>query len=189
RSAACPATPRPRRAGAPAFRVTGGGAPSLPGPCGVSPSSTPRGGKPPAVPAPRQLRRRLEDRPAGLLSLLQNLADAVLAAHDVIEHDATEAAALRAHAHHAGEPAAAVKADQRTAVPHEEHRDLVVVLDLPAQPFGIEPLGPVHVLDTKQDRAHVRFHALSPLRLGGDAHDRHGRCGPVTGASRFLTGW
>src|SRR5262249_37120167 len=58
-----------------------------------------------AVPAPRQLRRRLEDRPAGLLSLLQNLADAVLAAHDVIEHDATEAAALRAHAHHAGAPA------------------------------------------------------------------------------------
>src|SRR5215467_14668443 len=139
-----------------------------------------------AVPAPLQLRRGLEDLPAGVLGLVQNFVDAVLAAHDVIEHDAAEAAALRAHAHHAGEPGAAVEADQRTAVGNEEHRDLVVVLDLPAQPFGVEPPGPVHVLDTEEDRTHVRFHALFPLIPGGDAHDRHAKCGPVTGASRFL---
>src|SRR5262249_9819240 len=54
---------------------------------------------------------------------------------------------------------------------------------------GIEPPGPVHVGDAEQDRAHVRLHALSPLVLGGDAHDRHARCGPATCASRFLTGW
>jgi hypothetical protein len=35
----------------------------------------------------------------------------------------------------------------------------------------------------------VRFHALSPLGLGGDARDRHARRGPVTSASPFLTGW
>src|SRR5205823_10892253 len=91
---------------------------------------------------------------------IQNFVDAVLATHDVIEDDAAEAAALRAHAHHAGEPVAAVEADQRTAMWNEEHRDLVVVLDLPAQPFRIEPLGPVHVLDTEKDRAHVRLHAF-----------------------------
>src|SRR5262249_48364568 len=87
------------------------------------------------------------------------------AAHDVIEYHAAEAAALRAHAHHAGEPVAAVEADQRTAVGDEEHRDLVVVLDLPAQPFGVEPLGPLHVLDAEQDRAHVRLHACLPWGL------------------------
>src|SRR6516165_7161192 len=147
-----------------------------------------------AVPAPLQLRRGHEDLPAGLLGLVQNFVDAVLAAHDVIEDDAAEAAALRARAHHVGEPVAAVEADQRTAVGNEEHRDLVVVLDLPAQPFRIEPLGPVHVLDAEEDRAHVRLHALSPLGLAGsplglagDAHDRHARCGRVTRASRFLT--
>src|SRR5262249_41505973 len=105
----------------------------------------------------------LEDLPAGLAGLVQNLVDAVLAAHDVIEDHAAKTAARRAHAHHAGEPVAAVEADQRTAVRDEEHRDLVVVLDLPAQPFGIEPPGPVHVGDAEQDRAHVRLHALSPL--------------------------
>src|SRR5215469_12699326 len=112
-----------------------------------------------AVPAPLQLRGRLEDLPASVLGLAQNLVDAVLAAHDVIEDDAAEAAALWADAHHVGEPVAAVEADQRTAVWNEEHRDLVVDLDLPAQPFGIEPLGSLHVLDTEEDRAHVRFHA------------------------------
>src|SRR6266516_1037312 len=142
-----------------------------------------------AVPAPLQLRRGLEDRPAGLPGLVQNFVDAVLAAHDVIEHDAAEAAALPAHAHHVGEPVAAIEADQRTAVRNEEHRDLVVVLDLPAQPFRVEPLGSLHVLDTEEDRAHVRVHALSPLGFGRDAHDRHATCGPVTRASRFLTGW
>src|SRR4029453_8973041 len=40
-----------------------------------------------AVPAPLQLRRGLEDLPAGLLGLVQNFVDAVLAAHDVIEDD------------------------------------------------------------------------------------------------------
>src|SRR5439155_23340207 len=118
-----------------------------------------------AVPAPLQLRRGLEDLPAGLLGLVQNFTDAVLAAHDVIEDHAAEAAALRARAHHVGEPVAAVEADQRTTVWNEEHGDLVVVLDLPAQPFRVEPLGPVHVLDTEKYRAHVRFHALSPLGL------------------------
>src|SRR5215813_5795093 len=46
-----------------------------------------------AVPAPLQLRRRLEDLPAGLLGLVQDFVDAVFAAHDVIEDDAAEAAA------------------------------------------------------------------------------------------------
>src|SRR5262249_5423181 len=142
-----------------------------------------------AVPAPGQLRRGFEDRSAGPLGLVQNLVDAALAAHDVIEDDAAEAAALRARAHHAGEPVVAVEADQRTAVWNEEHRDLVVVLDLPAQPFRVEPLGSLHVLDTEEDRADVRFHALSPLGLGANAHDHHARCGPATGASRFLIGW
>jgi hypothetical protein len=34
----------------------------------------------------------------------------------------------------------------------------------------------------------VRFHALSPLRLDGDAHDGHATCGSVAHASRFLIG-
>src|SRR5215469_18979526 len=67
-----------------------------------------------AVSTPPQLRRGLEDLPARFVGLVQNLADAVLAAHDVVEDDAAEAAALRAHAHHAGEPVAAVEADQGT---------------------------------------------------------------------------
>src|SRR5262249_22059796 len=142
-----------------------------------------------AVPAPLQRSRGLEDLPASLPGLLQNFADAVLAAHDVVEDDAAEAAALRAHAHHVGEPVAAVEADQGTAVGDEEHRDLVVVLDLPPQPFVIQQLGPAHALATKQDRAHVRLHALSPLGLSGDAHEHHARCGPVIRASRFLTSW
>src|SRR5262249_2979967 len=170
--------------------------PGLPGQGGLFPGGVVAGfqdappglGQRPAVPAPLHPRRGLEDLPASLPGLLQNLADAVLAAHDVIEDHAAEAAALRAHAHHAGEPVAPVEADQRTAVRNEEHRDLVVVLDLPAQPFGVAPLEPLHALDAEQDRAHVRLHALSPLVLGGDAHDHHARCGPVTRASRFLTG-
>jgi hypothetical protein len=59
---------------------------------------------------------------------------------------------------HVGEPVATVEADQRTAVWNEEHGDLIVVLDLPAQPFGLEALGPLHVIDAKQDRADVRVH-------------------------------
>jgi len=35
---------------------------------------------------------------------------------------------------------------------------------------------------------HVRFHALSPFVLEGDAHDGHATCGSVTRASRFLIG-
>src|SRR5215831_15076324 len=120
-----------------------------------------------AVPAPLQLRRGLEDLPAGLLGLVQNFTDAVLAAHDVIEHDAAEAAALRAHAHHVGEPVAAVEADHRAAVWNEEHRDLVVVLDLPAQPFRIEALGPFHVIDAKQNRTDLRVHSNYPLWFDG----------------------
>src|SRR5262249_12204855 len=121
------------------------------------------GARAPAFPAPLQLRRGLEDLPAGLLGLAQDFVDPVLAAHDVIEHDAAEAAALRAHAHHVSEPVAAVEADQRTAVGNEEHRDLVVVLDLPAQPFCVEALGPVHVIDAEQYRADLRVHSIYPL--------------------------
>src|SRR5215211_4807588 len=116
-----------------------------------------------AVPAPLQLRRGREDLSARPLGLLQNFVDAVLAAHDVIEDDATKAAALRTQAHHVGESVAAVEADQGTAVWNEEHRDLVVVLDLPAQPFRIEASGSLHVIDAKQDRTDVRVHVIHPL--------------------------
>jgi hypothetical protein len=34
----------------------------------------------------------------------------------------------------------------------------------------------------------VRFHALSPLVSGGDAHDRHATFGPVARASPILIG-
>jgi hypothetical protein len=54
-------------------------------------------------------------------------------------------------------------------------------MDLPAETLRVEPLGPVHVLDAEEDRAHVRFHALSPLAVDGDAHDGHATCGSVTG--------
>src|SRR4029453_1356233 len=63
-----------------------------------------------AVPAPLQLRRGLEDLPAGLLGLVQNFVDGILAAHDAREDNAAEAAAVRTHAHHVGEPVAAVGA-------------------------------------------------------------------------------
>src|SRR5262249_60566312 len=87
----------------------------------IVPEAPPRAGKRPAAPAPLQLRRGLEDLPASLPGLLQNFVDAVLAARDVIEDDAAEAAAIRTDAHHAGEPVAPVEADQRTAVWNEEH--------------------------------------------------------------------
>lgn len=34
----------------------------------------------------------------------------------------------------------------------------------------------------------MRFHALSPLVISGDAHDSHATYGSVTGASSFLIG-
>ena len=84
-----------------------------------------------------------------------------------------------------GEPVAAVEADQRTTVWNEEHGDLVVVLDLPAQTLCVEPLGPVHVLDTEQDGTHVRFHACLLWGLVV-MHDSHATYGSVIRASRFL---
>src|SRR6266536_189350 len=111
-----------------------------------------------AVPAPLQLRRRLEDRRAGRVGLLHNLVDARLAAHDVVEDDATETAAVGAGPDHVGQALAAVEADERAAVGNEEDRDLVVTLDLPAQTVHVEALGSLHVLDAKQNCAYVRVH-------------------------------
>ena len=75
-----------------------------------------------------------EDLSAGLLGLLHDRVDACLAAHDVIEDDAPETVALAACPNHVGQALAAVEADERAAVGHEEHRDLVVVLDLQPSP-------------------------------------------------------
>src|SRR5215213_2891372 len=69
-----------------------------------------------AVPTPLQLRRGLEDRRAGLLGLLHDLVDACLAAHDVVEDDATETAAVGAGPDHVGQALAAVEAYERAAV-------------------------------------------------------------------------
>src|SRR5215211_5784319 len=111
-----------------------------------------------AVPAPLQLRRGLEDVRAGLLSLLHDLVDACLAAHDVVEDDATETAAVGAGPHHVGQALAAVEAYECAAVGNEEDRDLVVALDLPAQTVHVEALGALHVLDAKQNCAYMRVH-------------------------------
>ena len=48
--------------------------------------------------------------PPALPGLVQNFVDAVLAPYDVIEDNASEAAALSTHAHHVGESVAAVEA-------------------------------------------------------------------------------
>src|SRR5262245_22842484 len=111
-----------------------------------------------AVPAPLQLRRGLEDLRAGLLGLLYDLVDACLAAHDVAEDDATETAAVGAGPHHVGQALTAVEAYEGAAVGHEEDRDLVVALDLPAQTVHVEALGSLHVLDAKQNCAYIRVH-------------------------------
>src|SRR5262245_34284031 len=111
-----------------------------------------------AVPAPLQLRRGLEDLRAGPLGLLQDLVDARLAAHDVVEDDATETATIGAGPHHVGQALTAVETYQRAAVGNEEDRDLVVALDLPAQAVHVEALGTLHVLDAKQNCAYMRVH-------------------------------
>src|SRR5262245_55890171 len=116
-----------------------------------------------AVPAPSQGGSRLEDRGAGRLGLGQDLVDPRLAPDHVGEDQPAEAAALRAHPDHLGQTVAAVEADERPTARHEEDRDPVVPLDLPAETLGVEPLGPVHVPDAEEDRAHVRVHFLSPL--------------------------
>src|SRR4029453_985990 len=39
----------------------------------------------------------------------------------------------------------------------------VVVHDLPAEPLPVELLGPFHVLDAEEDRAHIRLHIALPF--------------------------
>src|SRR6266550_2835024 len=114
------------------------------------------------VPAPLQLRRRLEDFGAGLLRLVHYLVDSLLAANDVVHHHAGEAAALRVHADIGREPFAPVEAHERPPMRDEEHRDLVVVLDLPAEAFRVEALRLLHVIDAQKDRAAVRIHFAPP---------------------------
>ena len=92
--------------------------------------------------------------------------DPRLAADHVGKDQPAEAAALRARAVVGGQPVAAVEADERAAIRLEEHRDAVVVLDLPAEALRVELLGPVHVTDAEEDRAHLCVHALPPFLLG-----------------------
>src|SRR5919106_400036 len=139
-----------------------------------------------AVPAPLQAGGRLQDRGAGLLRFRQDLVDPRLAADNVGEDQPAETAALRAGAHVVGQAVAAVEADQRAAVRLEEHRDAVIAEDLPAETLRVELLGPVHVLDAEEDRAHVRVHVLPPFLSWTIPHSSHPRCGLVRGASRFL---
>src|SRR5918996_5322034 len=120
-----------------------------------------------AVPAPLQVGGGLQDRGAGLLGFRQDLVDTRLAADHVGEDQPAEAAALRAGPHVGGQAVSAVEADQRAAVRLEEYRDPVVLLDLPAETLRVELLGPVQVLDAKEDRAHVRIHAVSPFCSSG----------------------
>src|SRR5436190_15648858 len=116
-----------------------------------------------AVPAPLQLRRGLEDLGAGLLCFVHHLVNPFLAANDVVQGQAGEAAALRVHADIGREAFAPVEADERPPVRDEEHRDLVVVLDLPAEAFRVEALRCLHVIDAQKDRAHVRIHFAPPI--------------------------
>src|SRR5439155_23940284 len=117
------------------------------------------------VPAPLKLRRGLEDLGAGLLRLVHHLVDSLLTANDVVHHHAGEAAALRIHADIGREAFAPVEAHKRPPVRHEEHRDLVVVLDLPAEALRVEALRFLHVIDAQKDRADVRIHFASPQYL------------------------
>src|SRR5256885_7131045 len=114
------------------------------------------------VPAPLQLRRGLQDLGAGLLRLVHHLVNALLAANDVVHHHAGKAAALRVHANVRREALAPIEAHERPPVRDEEHRDLVVVLDLPAEAFRVEALGFLHVVDAEKDRADVRIHSAPP---------------------------
>src|SRR5258706_569074 len=82
-----------------------------PGPEAPSPHIPTRVGEVPPLPAPLQLGGGFQNRGAGLFGLVQNLVDPRLAAHDVVEDDAAEAAALRAQTDAAGQPFAAIEAD------------------------------------------------------------------------------
>src|SRR5437773_4444532 len=115
-----------------------------------------------AVPTPLQLSRGLEDLGPGLLCLVHHLVDSLLAPNDVVQGQAGEAAALRVHADVRREALAPVEAHERPPVRDEEHRDLVVVLDLPAEAFGVEALRLLHVIDAQQNRADVRIHFAPP---------------------------
>src|SRR5437879_3124358 len=117
------------------------------------------------VPAPLQLRRGLEDLGAGLLRLVHHLVNALLAANDVVHHHAGEAAALRIHADIGREAFAPVEAHERPPMRNEEHGDLVVVLDLPAEAFRVEALRLLHVIDAQKDRADVRIHFAPPQSI------------------------
>src|SRR5207245_10783226 len=70
---------------------------------------------------------------------------------------------LLGHANIRGKAFAAVEAHARPPVRNEEHRDLVVVLDLPAEAFRVEALRLLHVIDAQKDRADVRIHSAPPL--------------------------
>src|SRR5207302_9501883 len=130
------------------------------------PDITVRVGEGGAVPALLLFRRGLEDLCAGLLSLGNDSVDARLAAHDIVEDNAAEAAAVavRAQANGFGEAVATVEADQGTAVRNEEDRNFEVLLDLPAEAIHVEALGSLHVLNAKHDRADVRVHSSLSLR-------------------------
>src|SRR5688572_12575955 len=95
----------------------------------------------PAVPAPLQLRRGLEDLSAGLRGLVHDLVDALFATDDVVKDETAESAAVSTHADTLCQTVATIEADERTAVWDEEDGDAPVVLDLPPKALGLEALG------------------------------------------------
>src|SRR5438309_7723871 len=117
-----------------------------------------------AVPAPLQLRRGLEDLRARLLCFVHHRVDSRLAANHVVQGQSGEAIALGAHADIRCEALTPIEADQGSPVRDEEHRYLVVVLDLPAEAFRVEALRLLHVIHAKKDRADVCIHfRASPM--------------------------
>src|SRR5207247_5601968 len=64
------------------------------------------------VPAPLQLRRGLEDLGAGLLCFVHHLVNSLLAANDIVQGQAGEAAPLRVHANIRREAFAPVEAHE-----------------------------------------------------------------------------
>src|SRR5206468_11924666 len=77
----------------------------------------------PAIPAPLQLRRGLEDLRTRLLGFGHDLVDALFATDDVIKDETAEAVAVSSHADHVCQSVAAIEADERTAVRDEEDGD------------------------------------------------------------------
>src|SRR2546422_7016203 len=127
------------------------------------PPAVPAGaGEQPAVPAPLQLRRGLEDLGVGLLCFVHHRVNSRLTANDVVQDHAREATALRADADIGRKALAPVEADERPPVRDEEHRYLVVVLDLPAEAFRVEALRLLHVTHAQKDRADLRIHSAPP---------------------------